>query len=146
MSLGCPHQCFSPATNPQAIERCECHSGVAPGARLLLTRWFDLGGGGDAGCGGVVVEVVEGGEGVWGGLDVVAGLVQEPAEAGGGAADEVAADAEQGGGGAAGQAVAVAQDEGQERAGKGQAVGDLGSAPQSERRECRSGVAGATPE
>ena len=72
-------------------------------------------------CGGVVAEVVEGGELAGGGLDEVAGLVQETADVAGVAADELVADAEQGGGGRAGQAVAVAQDEGQQFVGEGQA-------------------------
>ena len=62
-------------------------------ARLLLTRWFDLGGDGDAGCGGVAAEAVEGGELAGGGLDDVACLVQEAADVAGVAADELVADA-----------------------------------------------------
>src|SRR5579859_3603277 len=96
-------------------------------ARRLLARWFDLGGDGDACCGGVAVEVVEGGELVRAGLDRVAGLVQEAADAAGVAAGELVADAGQGGGGVAGQAVAVAEDDGEELGGEGDAGAAAGA-------------------
>ena len=53
------------------------------------------------------MQVVEGGESGWGGLDGVPGLVQEAADFADVAADGLGADLEQGGDGALGQAVAV---------------------------------------
>jgi len=61
----------------------------------------------DAVLGGVVVEVVEGGELVRGGLDGAPGLGQEAADLADVAADVLVADAEQGSDGLVGQAVAV---------------------------------------
>src|SRR5205085_12068190 len=66
--------------HPHQVVLHECPSHVAPGARQLLTRWFGFGWDGDAVPDGVVVEVVEGGEGVRGGIDGVAGLGEGAAD------------------------------------------------------------------
>ena len=72
-------------------------------------------------CGGVGVEVIEGGELAGGGLDGVAGLVEQGVDLAGVAADVLVADAGQGRDGFAGQPVAVAEDGGGEPVGQGEA-------------------------
>src|SRR6266516_777083 len=101
---------------PKETHPCPSH---APGSRRLLTRGFDLGWDGDAVGGGVVVEVVEGGQGVRGGGDGVSGLGQQAADVADVAADGGGTGPEQGGDLLLGQAVAVVQAGGGQLGGQG---------------------------
>src|SRR5437773_10837179 len=75
----------TPACSTFIRHGCRVHA--VPSSRRLLTRGFDLGWDGDAVGGGVVVEVVEGGQGVRGGGDGVSGLGQQAADVADVAAD-----------------------------------------------------------
>src|SRR5690348_9175679 len=104
------------APAPRIRHGCRVH---VAGARQLLTRWFDLGWGGDAVPGGVLAEVVEGGEGGGGGLDGVAGLGEQAADVADVAADGCRAGLVEGGDGFLREAVAVVQDGGGQLGGQG---------------------------
>ena len=66
------------------------------------------------------MEVVQGGQRMFGGLDAVAGLCQQPLRVADVPVDGFGADAEQGGDGDLGQGEPVVQDGGQEPVGEGQ--------------------------